>query len=246
MLTESAVVEFFADWNLNPTERGYLAFHNRRFAYVLRVVAECVRQRGDEPLTLLDIGPHFLTALLGHCYPQATLNTLGYPNPRCYRPERVSQHLQFDLNQAQHHRDWPAFPRHDVIVMSEVIEHLYTAPELVLGFVETLLKPGGFLIVQTPNAVAWSKRMVMLRGANPFEMIRQSRENPGHFREYTVGELRNVGQQAGLETVESRLENYFNGRLSVAARVASLMRPSLRQGITMVYRRSNNADTLAA
>jgi hypothetical protein len=117
-----------------------------------------------------------------------------------------------------------------------VIEHLYTAPELVLAFVKRLLKPGGFLVVQTPNAVALEKRVVMLRGANPFEMIRPSRDNPGHFREYTIHELRALAARVGLEVDGAELQDYFNSQPGYA-RLLARWKKSFRQGITIVYRR---------
>ena len=68
---------------------------------------------------------------------------------------------------------------YDVIVFAEVIEHLYTAPELVLPYLRELLVLGGVLLLQTPNAVSLRKRAKLLLGVNPFERIRTERDNPG-------------------------------------------------------------------
>ena len=241
MLSEQQILAHFAGWDLDPEEQRYLDYHSRRFAFVLRIVGDCVaqarRNRAGAAVRLLDIGPHFLTELLSRSFADATISTLGYQNPRCYRGARIGRHLEFDLNDAQHPHQRPSFDEHDVVVMSEVIEHLYTAPELVLEFVKELMAPGGFLVVQTPNAVAWDKRVVMLRGANPFEMLRQSRQNPGHFREYTAHELRQLGDRAGLECTGCERSNYFNAPLGLPARLACRLRPGFCQGITIVYRR---------
>ena len=83
--------------------------------------------------------------------------------------------------------------------MGEVIEHLYTAPELVLSFIKTFLAPEGFLIIGTPNAVSMDKRLSILKGENPYEKIRKDNTNPGHFREYTADELQQIGRQIGLK-----------------------------------------------
>jgi trans-aconitate methyltransferase len=228
--SEAAVLEHFTGWELNDEERRYLDLHSSRFAYVLRVVA------AYEPTRILDVGPHFLTELLAASFPDATVNTLGFPNPSCYREERVAHHFDFDLNDVQGGRP-PKVPAHDVVVLAEVIEHLYTAPELVLGFLRDALTPGGHIVLQTPNAAAWNKRLALLRGVNPFEPIRESRRNPGHFREYTAGELRRLGEESGLEVERLELVDYFNAPSRAPGRLLSRLRPSMRQGITVVYRR---------
>ena len=230
MLSEAAVLEHFASWDLNDEERRYLDLHAPRFAYVLSLVA------ASDPKRILDVGPHFLTELLAVSFPDATLDTLGFRNPSCYREERVARHFDFDLNDVQGGVS-PDFPEYDIVVMAEVLEHLYTAPELVLAFIRGGLAPGGRLVLQTPNAAAWNKRLALLRGANPFERIRESRENPGHFREYTAAELRRFGDDVGLEVERLELVDYFNAAMNAPARMLSRLRPSLRQGITVVYRR---------
>lgn len=230
MLSEAGVLEHFATWDLNDEERRYLDLHARRFAYVLPLVA------ASEPKRILDVGPHFLTELLAVSFPDATLNTLGFRNPSCYREERVAKHFDFDLNDVQGGAA-PELPEHDVVVMAEVLEHLYTAPELVLAFMRGVLAPGGRLVVQTPNAAAWNKRLALLRGTNPFEPIRESRENPGHFREYTPDELRRLGDKVGLEVERLELVDYFNAPMNAPARLLSRLRAPLRQGVTVVFRR---------
>ena len=92
---------------------------------------------------------------------------------------------------------------------------------------------------ETPNAAAWNKRIALLRGVNPFEPIRESRRNPGHFREYTAAELRRLGDDVGLEVERLDLVDYFNAPIRAPARFLSRLRPRLRQGITVVYRRSD-------
>jgi hypothetical protein len=54
------------------------------------------------------------------------------------------------------------------IVFAEVIEHLFTAPELVLAYLHELLVPRGQLLLQTPNAASLRKRLKLALGRNPF------------------------------------------------------------------------------
>jgi SAM-dependent methyltransferase len=165
----------------------------------------------------------------------------------------TGRHYCFDLNETQYLEHWrTGLPLYDVVVFAEVLEHLYTAPELVLDFLCHLLRPGGLLILQTPNAVSLGKRIKFLFGANPFELIRRDRLNPGHFREYTLDELIQLLSAIGLSIAEKHRKYYFDTRfahhevgnerpmmVSGTIRNAAyrLLPPSLREGITIVARK---------
>lgn len=124
--------------------------------------------------------------------------------------------------------------------MGEVLEHLYTAPSIVLKFIKSLMKQNGFLVLTTPNAVTITKRIALVLGRNPFEMIRDNHKNPGHFREYTKNELIGIGKDSGFEVAEVKIENYFRSdskAVNFLYRLTSF-RESLRNGIAIVYRKS--------
>ena len=136
------------------------------------------------------------------------------------------------------------------MILAEVLEHLYTAPTLVLRFLQSLLRPGGLLVVQTPNAAAAVRRVKLLMGKNPYDLINEDSTNPLHFREYTGDELRRFAVEAGFEVVELEYRNYFDLQhadpeksanrssfvRSVEQRFLDLLPPTLRTGITMVLR----------
>jgi SAM-dependent methyltransferase len=146
------------------------------------------------------------------------------------------------LNESVDPAAWPvAETPYDLVVMAEVLEHVYTAARPVLTFVASLLRPGGRLIVQTPNAVNLGRRISTLRGQNPFGMIREEKRNPGHFCEFTVGDLRSAAESAGLIVEEATLTNYFGSRgfrKSVYEVLCSSLPGDLRDGITLVARKA--------
>jgi hypothetical protein len=138
-------------------------------------------------------------------------------------------------------------------VFAEVLEHLYTSPVLVLAALRRLLAPGGVLIVQTPNAASLPKRLKLLAGRNPFELIREDRSNPGHFREYTLDEILWFAAQTNFDVVRQSLRFYFDARYAhhenrtmrrqpvvgtLKNVVYRLLPPFLREGITVVLRKS--------
>jgi trans-aconitate methyltransferase len=241
----------------------YLRFHAERISYLLRLlhplVADQERRRGGQ-VRLLDVGPGHLTAALHYEFgTRLAIDTLGWRDDRVVGVGMVRRHVEFDLNDAQHVERWASAEPHDVVVLAEVLEHLYTAPSLVLACLACWVEPGGVLVVQTPNAVSLRKRVKLAVGRHPYEQIREDRTNPGHFREYTAGELVGLLGAAGFDVEATIHASYWRRRLApgdgegappravlarqaqhVADRVVSVLEdayPPFRQGLTVVARR---------
>lgn len=230
------------DHSFNEEEQGYVRYHARRFAFVLNIVAPWIeRFRQENGVTgakvkILDVGPHLLTRCLLHYFGDLiTVNTLGYSYEESVPDEVIARHFPFDLNQAQHRSRWIKGEQHDIVILAEVIEHLHTSPVRVLRFIRSQLRDGGLLLIQTPNAASLSKRLGLLSGHNPFELIRETPRNPGHFREYTLEELVECCQQAGLDCVKTYLEDYWP--TSLVKGLVQKLRPRLRNGLAILARR---------
>jgi SAM-dependent methyltransferase len=232
--TEVEVLQFFEARPLDSGIREYLRFHANRYAFLLAKVDAIEHKR------ILDIGPSFQTTLMREIYPDSAVDTLGFLDTR-FPPRENDRHIDFDLNDSVEQTAWPVLETsYDLVVMAEVLEHVYTAARPVLSCVASFLRPGGRLIVQTPNAVNLGRRIATLQGQNPFGMIREERKNPGHFCEFTVGDLRNAVESAGLQVEEASLTNYFgsNGmRKNVYGVLCSMLPGDLRDGITLIARK---------
>jgi hypothetical protein len=195
-------------------------------------VAE-LSERGNR---ILAVGAVFEAELLRAYVPDARVDTLGFENPR-FPPREGEHHVEVDLNELS---DTGVAGEHDLAVMCEVIEHLHVPPAGVLGALGRAVRPGGALVLQTVNAVALHKRLRMLVGRSPFEPIRDSVANPGHFHEYTAPELVSVARGAGWEPLSLTTANYFRpaggfGRLYGV--VGRTLPPGLRHGITVCLER---------
>jgi SAM-dependent methyltransferase len=227
--------------SLLPDERRYLAFHRARYAALLLAVS---RLLGARPARLLDVGPSFQTVLMRDAFPEAQVDTLGVDDPASSRRDFMQEilaggrHYTVDLNAHTDGFLQEHAARYDGIVLAEVLEHLHRAPTAVLRFLGGLLVPGGWIVLQTPNACAAHKRIQMLVGRNPLPPIGEW-QYEAHFHEYTVGELRSAALAAGLRPVACSTANYFSrdtrtSRLYNA--VAAALPPTLRAGITMTLR----------
>jgi SAM-dependent methyltransferase len=214
---------------LPPDDDVYLRTHSRRYALLLDLV------KGFAAKKILVVGPSYESVLLRDAIPGAAIDTLGWQDHRFPRVEGEG-HVQHDLNDP----DYPELEPHDLIVCAEVLEHLHVSPIPVLRFLASALTPGGRLVIQTPNATALPKRLRMLLGRNPYDPIRDEPTNPGHFHEYTVGELRDAVEAAGLDVTQLFTANYFDhgSRKNRLYRAAGPLLPAtLREGITVVAQR---------
>lgn len=225
---------------------GYMSYHSERWRYLLET---CVRYVPQRQSRVLDIGRSQFSYNLADYYSDVT--TLGFLPEGvgghavfCNTQPKTIPHVTFDLNQTQDPDSWLKLPAFDLIVMAEVLEHLYTAPELVFLFLRSILREGGILVCQTPNAISLPRRIKMVVGIHPYERIRCLDKNPGHFREYTSSELREIGEVCGFETVLLKFKEYFGPGESSGVRravgvisnwIAALYPPG-RRGLTVVYR----------
>jgi len=218
MDTERAIKDEFRDLDLDVEATQYLDYNAKRFAHLLATAATLRQSMPSSGVTIMDVGPSFFTELLRRRFPEDTILSLGLTTEEARGghlpkglPAPGDTHVEFDLNDAGDRETWPDAPACDLIVMAEVLEHLYTSPTQVLGFVASCLRPGGYLVLTTPNAAALNKRLALLRGKHPYEMIRDSAENPGHYREYTRQELCAVAAACGLSVRRIAGVNYLYG-----------------------------------
>lgn len=164
-----------------------------------------------------------------------TVDSLGFWDDR-FKCRDSDTHYEFDLRNIVDRSLWPRPPLYDLVVMAEVIEHLPVDSPDVFAFLASLVKSGGSLFLQTPNACSLPKRLKMLSGRNPFELIHDDLHDPGHVREYTVRELKGFAAAAGFKVQRVYTANYFSGEKwhsRVLAGVSPALPATLRNGITL-------------
>lgn len=197
----------------DAAQAAYLRMHADRFARTLGI---CTHWAPDAGARVLDVGRSPLTGLLAGRY--HSVSSLGFPLAGAPdAPYPIAQldgtqvpHIPFDLTRARHAEEWPdPGTGFDLIVYCETIEHMHIAPEFTLMLLAFLLSPAGKLVVTTPNAVRLGNRLRILAGKNPFERIRFVDHNPGHFREYTREELRDMASASGLRCLSSEVVNLY-------------------------------------
>ncbi len=230
------------EWKRTSSEESrvqYLKDHRDRFVETLSICRQLVP---DNQATVLDVGKSNLTSLLAAEYKHLwtigldpTVDTGGH---REMPEEAVGiPHIKFDLNDAKFIDQWPSVKKEfSLIVFGETIEHLTIAPEYTILCLSSLLADGGILLITTPNAVTLSKRLKFAVGRNPFEQIRLLGENPGHFREYTLDELCEIGERCNLEVVYRRRVNFYNNKKIRKVILKNLL-PSFRDSLVVAFKK---------
>ena len=94
---------------------------------------------------------------------------------------------------------WPASLREnpfDVVVLGEVLEHVFEPVE-VLAEARKVLRPGGRVVITTPNFMVWIARLQMLFGR--FRYQSYGLWDFGHIRWFTYKYFAEVVEKAGFE-----------------------------------------------
>jgi 2-polyprenyl-3-methyl-5-hydroxy-6-metoxy-1,4-benzoquinol methylase len=90
---------------------------------------------------------------------------------------------------------------YDIIISEATIEHLKNPKEFFKKCNE-LLSLGGYLFITTPNLTTLLKRIKFMFGISPNwpvkEFFLEGENFKGHWREYTIKELKQMGEEAGF------------------------------------------------
>jgi SAM-dependent methyltransferase len=189
---------------------AYFRLHRHRFAAMLRAMDG---PRGD----VLEVGVtpgHFTELLVGSGFRVSGVDL--DPEKR----QALWGRLGVEVRRANLEREPLPFPdgAFDWVVFSEVIEHLLYSPLPVLREFRRVLRPGGRLLITTPNELyAKSRLRTILRAALWMSLSTRAEfrhqmllegeaRYTTHARTYTMGELSWLVRQAGLRVVTRRYE----------------------------------------
>lgn len=115
---------------------------------------------------------------------------------------------------------------YDLCLNTEVIEHLLFDPSQMLHSINRMLKPGGHLILSTPNAVALGNVLRVLTG-NPPTLWNQlnaasRRYYDRHNRDWTPFETTRLLREHGFEVTRVLTRDYYEDTRRLLARHAEL------------------------
>ena len=104
----------------------------------------------------------------------------------------------------------------DCVIFSEVLEHLYDSPLEILTEFKRILKPGGHLVLTTPNVMRIENKLKFLLNINIYQDIQRYVYYPRyalHFREYSRKDLETLLEEyLGYFPVRVKMFDFAAGR----------------------------------
>ncbi|MCO5051955.1 MAG: methyltransferase domain-containing protein [Verrucomicrobiae bacterium] len=110
----------------------------------------------------------------------------------------------------------------DVVTCFHSLEHWHHSPKRLFAEITRVVRPGGFLILATPNAVNLRKRIFALLGKSPVSSLKGWYHDGdpvyrGHVREPVIRDLHQILQWNGFDVISTQGRNYIGG-YSIALR----------------------------
>ena len=205
---------FAAGHDLLPGQAAYGRDHRRRFQELFNAVAHLIDQVGPDA-RLLEFGVSQFSGWYRQFFPQLEYHVAdrpvadghpGFTRERSLAVSGCARYFEVDLEQPDRVRQQmetaDVFAPYDVVVFTEVLEHLVADAAEVVGAVLDLVRPGGYLYLTTPNFFSMRNRQALKEGRNP-EAFFPSREANWdahhHHREYSITELLDIVRASGSE-----------------------------------------------
>jgi glycosyltransferase involved in cell wall biosynthesis/SAM-dependent methyltransferase len=210
---------YLRGWAENPGSRGYLETHQTRLVKTLEMTPP-----GGPCDRVLEMGAYLQITPALH-------TRLGYGEVRgCYygklgrtdhRTVSSSDGEEFACDIDHFDAEKDRFPYPDehftTVLCCELIEHLFEDPMHLMSEVNRILKPGGHLVLTTPNVAALRGISAILLGYHPgffhayIKPAESGEVDARHNREYTAREIHKLLENSGfrvarLETGEFRDE----------------------------------------
>lgn len=209
--------------------RGYATADCERFLHTVSLVPEKASGR------MLEIGanPYFTTLLMRRFRPQLELDLVNYFGPTAvdgrqeveFRNfEGNNERVAFDFRNLNIEVDDFPFPDNhfDHILFCEVLEHLTHDPLRALTELKRVLKPGGHMVLTTPNAARLENVIAFIEGRNIYDPYSAYGPYGRHNREYTRHELHQLMLHAGFEVEVSYTGNVHDDILTPLTRASDI------------------------
>jgi SAM-dependent methyltransferase len=176
----------------------YFSFHQHRFEHLFKLLA----QQKENKKNLLEVGYGFLHSLIAAHY-------LGYQNLFGIDINidenvlnEVIKKFNFTLKQCDLAKDKIPFATSffNFVLLTETLEHFNFHPRRAIDELYRVLKPGGLLIITTPNLFRLNNRIKFCLRKSIYDDIKK--EEIIHYREYSSSEIKYLLREAGFKDIK--------------------------------------------
>jgi len=218
---EATVKDYLASFDLfagiEQEGMNYINHAFRRFMITLEMVPRAASP--ESKLLELGANPYFMTLLLlkfrSYRLTLANFFTRGHaPNGQGVQViSSVKYHECHEFVYDHFNVEEDVFPypesEFDIVLWCELLEHLTADPTYALYEIHRVLKPGGLLLLTTPNVLAWQNLWKLALGRNIYDVYSGYGAYGRHNREYTPQEAVQLLQACGFEPIELRVEDIY-------------------------------------
>lgn len=224
----------------NEYEADYLRKHVQRYRDSCDLIAANCPSEGR----LLGIGcePGHIEILLKEFFGFRQIVGLSYRASA----EFILRMSKFDIPMLECDVENAPIPDEDgsfhSVVFLEVLEHMFTGVPHALSEMHRVLRPGGTLVLSTPNLAQFRNRVKLLKGGSinwPLDGAKDFFGKPVHLRhnrEYTNKEICFLLHGAGFEIDKVRFGEYSPVRPRLM-RIFNSLYPAFKSNIFVVARR---------
>lgn len=181
----------------------YVETHARRFYETLRLLPNLAP---DTRVLELGAIPYYLTILLRK-FAGLNVDPLSFfefetAEQTTHRLENAETQERYDFDYAPLNVERDVFPSadatYDLVLCCELLEHLLINPSHMLYEVHRVLKPGGYLLLTTPNVLRWENVVSLLKGRNINDCYHGNGIYGRHNREFSKGEVSQLLEANGF------------------------------------------------
>ncbi len=205
-------IEHITTW-VEPEGKTYAASHKSRFIHTLEITPP-----GNAESSILEMGAYMqITAALKFQLGYGYVRGCYYgPQGRIDHKRIVSESgeiFECDIDHFDAEKDpYPyANEAFDTVLCCELIEHLFSDPMHMMSEINRILKPGGHLVLTTPNVGSLRSISAILLGYHPAffpayirPRVEGEETEARHNREYVPMEIQHLLTDSGFDMV--RLE----------------------------------------
>ena len=215
---------------MNNNKKGYFNDHEKRVRLTLNLLMKYID------------GNVFNVAIIGFSeVDQLFMNTLGKRKITFIVPEEFKQYIKDNGKDYLFTDITNGIPlekrgKFDLVIFTEVLEHIFASDSMVMANIFSLLRPGGTLCFSVPNIATFLNRVRLLIGRNvcwPKEdQINGVFGGHGHIREYTFQEVIDLMKDFQIITVQG-----ISGYRAGLKRLLNVLPAGFQNTIVVIGRR---------
>lgn len=239
-------IDYYDHWN-KARENQKLYYREKES---LRIISSLLKENGK----FIDLGcgnGYFLQHLKKRGG-NAELRGLDYSK----REVEEAKKKGFDVVQCNFEEGFPENGNaYDVVYAAEIIEHLFN-PDIFLAESNRILRKGGYLLLTTPNLLAWFNRILAvggiqplflepstkskLVGAGPLKKMKADPTPVGHVRVFTLEALKDLLAMNGFRIVTVKGSIYDSALTGIPLTLDKLMKsfPKLASGFILLAQKT--------